>query len=443
MRFQLPGFNPRQLCVFWDKLAFWGQVADPRGIELNLKRSQYTYFHIGDEQGFDLAALLRGKAQSLARPVIQVLVPFHSTKRVQITLDQVSFLASLPSDRWLALDGVVQSSVDSGRPLSEDAVEELIGLGIVITDRDDPTARRFRKLEEDYAACQWHPDAVIFHAMTKMTEPVETADEYDVRTVTRQAEESAQGFVDRFGPPPPATVSFGGDRPEVPLPPTQTQGGLYEALRSRRTVRTFDDNEELALEPFSTLLKYTFGCQGRAQLSPDIELLHKTSPSGGSLHPIEAFPLVLNVAGLSPGTYHYNVGEHTLSPLVEMEAEEARSFVRDLGRGQLFAAEAHALVILVARFFRNQWKYRKVARTYSVMMMDAGHLSQVFYLTATAQGLGAFYTGAINSQVMEDHLGLNPAEYGVLGLCGCGIVSKNEADRLQGGLPFSKAPGTG
>ena len=43
---------------------------------------------------------------------------------------------------------------------------------------------------------------------------------------------------------------------------------------------------------------------------------------------------------------------------------------------------------------RSRWKYR-MARAYRVLLTEAGHLCQVFYLVATALGLAPFCTMAL------------------------------------------------
>ncbi|MDF5808502.1 hypothetical protein P4123_14470 [Pseudomonas aeruginosa] len=43
--------------------------------------------------------------------------------------------------------------------------------------------------------------------------------------------------------------------------------------------------------------------------------VRKTSPSGGSLHPVEVYPIVLNVDGIERGIYHYSVRRHGLERL--------------------------------------------------------------------------------------------------------------------------------
>lgn len=405
---------------------------------MNFRRSRFVFFCIEDEVVFDLAALLQGVLREEQRPALQALSPFQA-QRVPVTVEDVRFLLSLPSDRWLEASGESLGGMLDGASLSEEAFGRLVQLGWVITDRDQVDEARFRNWEQDLWDCQWHPDAVVYHAMTRLTGPADGGGGFDVREVSSQAEDLAAAYVEKVGPPPSAYLRFDGAA-DLPLPTPEAEGRLFDLLLSRKTVRTFDGGQVMDLEPLATLLRYTFGAFGKARLAPGLELLHKTSPSGGSLHPIEAFPLILNVKGVEPGFYHYNIQDHAFSPLVMMDRDKAVSFAQTMANGQLFVGEAHAVVVLVARFFRNQWKYRRTARTYSVMLMDAGHLSEAFYLIAEELHLGAFYTGAVNSSLIEEQLGLNPAELGVIGLCGCGIATDLGADPHSGGLPFASIP---
>jgi putative peptide maturation dehydrogenase len=148
--------------------------------------------------------------------------------------------------------------------------------------------------------------------------------------------------------------------------------------------------------------------------------LKKTSPSGGSLHPIEAYVLVRNVEGVDPGLYHYRTEDHALEPLESLTASEAEEVAAGFVCGQSYFATAGALFILVARFQRIYWKYRKHQRAYNVLLLDAGHLSQTLYLVCEELGLGAFITGAINGANIEERLGLEPFAHGALAVCGCG-----------------------
>jgi SagB-type dehydrogenase family enzyme len=77
-------------------------------------------------------------------------------------------------------------------------------------------------------------------------------------------------------------------------------------------------------------------------------------------------------------------------------------------------------VVLAPRFERTFWKYRQHAKSYRVVAMEAGHLSQTLYLAATDAGLGAFITGAINEKHIERALQLDTIAEGVLAVCGFG-----------------------
>ena len=58
---------------------------------------------------------------------------------------------------------------------------------------------------------------------------------------------------------------------------------------------------------------------------------------------------------------------------------------------------------------------------YRVCVLDAGHLSQTLFLSATEQGLGAFITAAINEVDIERAFGLVGFVDGPLAVCGFGI----------------------
>jgi SagB-type dehydrogenase family enzyme len=79
---------------------------------------------------------------------------------------------------------------------------------------------------------------------------------------------------------------------------------------------------------------------------------------------------------------------------------------------------------MVSRFARSFWKYRRHAKAYRNLVLDAGHLSQTFYLVCTALGLGPFFTTAINEIQILNELRLSALQVGVIGLCGCGVISE-------------------
>jgi len=235
--------------------------------------------------------------------------------------------------------------------------------------------------------------------------------------VTNAGRESE--LVEMLGPPPPhiAEKVSKGDR--LPLP-RQAPETFDRFLDSRVTCRNFDVAKRIPLDVFSTLLERTFGARGSVEVRPDATVMKRTSPSGGGLHPTEAYLLIQHVEGISPGLYHYHPVDHALEPLRLMSAQGLSGLTLRAVAGQEYYAEAHVMVILVSRFSRTFWKYRNHTKAYRVVVLDAGHLSQTLYLSATQAGLGAFVTGAINEVEIERMFGLDPIEESPVAVCGFG-----------------------
>ncbi|MGH8075665.1 MAG: putative peptide maturation dehydrogenase, partial [Lysobacter sp.] len=171
--------------------------------------------------------------------------------------------------------------------------------------------------------------------------------------------------------------------------------------------------------------------QAQVRVSDDTVFLKKTSPSGGGLHPTEAYLIVQNVEGVARGLYHYHPIDHALEPLQPPELPLAE-FARLALAGQYWFAHAPVLVVLTPRFARSFWKYRHHAKAYRALVLDSGHLSQTLYLSATELGLGAFVTSAINEIDIEQGFGLDPLAEGPLAICGFGwranAMNTNEFD---------------
>jgi putative peptide maturation dehydrogenase len=176
----------------------------------------------------------------------------------------------------------------------------------------------------------------------------------------------------------------------------------------------------MALDDLDAVLRYVFGCHGYTSRVDGVVCIKRTSPSGGGLHPITAYPIITNVEGIAPGVYYYNAGDHSLALIHALSADEARELATQFACGQDYFAAAHVSFVLAARFYRNHWKYRRHPRAYAGMLMDAGHLSQTLYLIAAELGIGAFVTIAINGRDIEERLELDGVEDGALAICGCG-----------------------
>lgn len=324
-----------------------------------------------------------------------------------IGTDALAVLRGLPAERWVSAD-----AHDSG------IVSDLIAKGLVISDTEDPGATELRERDEALSAQEWNLYAALYHYMTQWqgVQAVPVDSDVQLRDDTRAA---AQAFIAYYGPPPGPFHEVSTTR-ELMLPGTERAGGLYQALLARRTTRAFDPDASMTLGQLDTVLRYVFGCHGYATTVADALCIKRTSPSGGALHPVEAYPVISRVAGIEPGIYHYNVRDHALGLISELDADEAQRLATSFMCGQRHFGTAAVSFVMTARFSRNHWKYRRHHRAYAGILMDAAHLSQTLYLVAGELNLGAFVTIAINGRDIERRLGLDGVSEGVVAMTGCG-----------------------
>jgi len=192
-------------------------------------------------------------------------------------------------------------------------------------------------------------------------------------------------------------------------------------LLSRRTWRKFSA-KPVGLPELAALLGLTWGIQGWAKVPRLGSAALKTSPSGGALHPIEAYVLARNVRGLRPGLYHYDSAAHRLDLL--RRGATSRQITRYLANQEWFAG-ASFVVFMTGAFARTRWKYN-YARAYRAVLVEAGHLCQTFCLTATWLGLAPFCTLAFADSKIENALGLDGISESVLYAAGAGMRPPDE-----------------
>ncbi|MGA7914774.1 MAG: SagB family peptide dehydrogenase [Candidatus Acidiferrales bacterium] len=203
------------------------------------------------------------------------------------------------------------------------------------------------------------------------------------------------------------------------LLPAHENGEFPRVLTARRTWRRFALGK-LSFADLSTLLGLTFGVREWVAVPPLGRFAVKTSPSGGALHPIEAYVVARDVEGISPGIYHYDASRHRLELL---RPGMTRDRMSDYVIGQRWFSDACAFVVMTAVFTRTQWKYR-YPRAYRVVLAECGHLCQTFCLTATWLGLAPFCTMALADSKIDRDLGLDGVTEGALYVAGVGQVPK-------------------
>jgi putative peptide maturation dehydrogenase len=375
-----------------------------------VKRARYVLFYCDDEPFLDLPLLFSGTAKGRPRRQLYAL-SILTGLAVPITADELDLVISLPAHEWVDVGGDQAETVDS-----------LARRGVLLMEaEDEPELETMRRRDEELAATDWNLYGALYHFLSRW----QGVDLRTLGTENPAAEilpptvDTVREFFAERGSPPTAFAGDGGAAAHE-LPTVRRSGQLYDVLTRRKTTREFDRARPMTRDELAALLYYVFGCQGYARVLGEVLTLKKTSPSGGGLHPIEAYLLVANVDGLEPGFYRYNVRDHSLE-IVEVSAREE---IVELGTafvgGQSYLDSTHALIVLTARFERAFWKYVRHPKAYTVVLMDAAHLSQTLYLVATELGLGAWVTAAINNADVDERLGLDGVREGSLAICGCG-----------------------
>lgn len=250
----------------------------------------------------------------------------------------------------------------------------------------------------------WNPAASFFHMQTK--------DSYTAgisREEIRWAKELLQA--QRASAP---SKNYPGVRTIV-LPHENYWGEFPGVLQERRTWRKFGRGP-VSKEIVARLLHLSFGVQGWLRIPEGGRFAQKTSPSGGALHPAEAYVLVQNVRGIPRGIYHYDAVAHRLQ---EIRRGATPAEIQKLLAGQWWFRDAAFVVFLTAVFHRTQWKY-DYPRAYRAVLAEAGHLCQTFCLTATWLGLAPFCTMAFADTRIERTLRVDGISESVLYAMGAG-----------------------
>ncbi|MFI5058110.1 MAG: SagB family peptide dehydrogenase [Candidatus Acidiferrales bacterium] len=262
----------------------------------------------------------------------------------------------------------------------------------------------------------WNPAAGFFHFSTKDVE-FEADSDAGFAGLQRLA---------RLHPKPLPVKRYPHAK-KIQLDWPRADSEFPRVLLSRRTWRKFS-NQPVDLPTLGALLGLTWGVQGWIDIPRVGPLAIRTSPSGGSLHPIEAYLLVRNVRGLPPGLYHYDGSAHRLALL--RRGANSRQLARYL-EGQWWFGGASFLVFMTAVFARTQWKY-DYPRAYRAVLMEAGHFCQTFCLAATWLGLGPFCTIAFNDSSIERMLGVDGISESVLYAAGAGTRPPDETQAHLG-----------
>ncbi len=199
-----------------------------------------------------------------------------------------------------------------------------------------------------------------------------------------------------------AVTASGAEVVKLPPPAHQGKMSVEEALKKRRTVRSYAQRG-LDLAQISQLLWGTDGLSDPRG--------YRTAPSAGATYPLEVYLVVgeRGVSGLPAGLYHYRPESHTLELV---QKGDLRGPVARASLHQTWMAEAPVMVILAAEYRRCMARYGERGVRYTDM--EVGSASQNLFLQAEALGLAAGIVGAFQDRALQELLKLPPAHQPLL-----------------------------
>jgi SagB-type dehydrogenase family enzyme len=189
---------------------------------------------------------------------------------------------------------------------------------------------------------------------------------------------------------------------KIDLLPVLPAGGeeapaIAKLLRQNRSIRHYNDRKPITLTEVSQFLDGAARGLPRPNASGGADYI-RPYPSAGASSELELYLAVHLCDGLAPGFYHYDVAEHSLTP-IEAPAKDVQTLLMRGAASMGVTDPPQILIVIAARFGRISWKYRSIA--YALILKDAGVLTEALYLMASGMGLGGCAIGVANVSHFE------------------------------------------
>lgn len=385
--------------------------------------------HAGDASSDD-DVRLADKVEIMVAEGSIVIVNTETRAYKTFTRDALPFLDRFMD--WIGPGSLMRWAMAGGGPIAIDralsVLRDLLEIQVLIQRRDDLTGARLPSPGEGWDIAMRFLSNTRTTSQTVFAVPAEyNANLAQKAAVTRQA----SAFMEFVNAPfqalsPPATKK------------TKGSSSFPEIMLMRRTARRFAE-KPLTETQLSTLLYFGWGMIKSVPNPLGDVFVRKTSPSGGSLHPVEVYPIVLNVEGVSQGCYHYSVRRHGLEKLW---SGDPRDWIVEACGDQQWVREAGIVFLCTAFLPRTAWKYN-YSRVARAVIAEIGFTSQSALLTAEWLGLGGFTTMALRDETFETLLGLDPLRQPVFSVVGMGNLEQNIENyarpRAEGLVPLEGA----
>ncbi len=208
------------------------------------------------------------------------------------------------------------------------------------------------------------------------------------------------GYLDWANQPDPFRRYDGSPLFALPLlrPGDVPASPLYEDLYRPCAVASVS----LSIHSLSRLFEYSLAISAWKQAG-EVRWALRSNPSSGNLHPTEAYLLIYDVAGLSPGPglYHYAAKEHALELRAQWPGER---FLRVL---QGFPPNAF-LIGFTSVIWREAWKYGE--RAFRYCQHDVGHAIGSVRIAAQTLGWRMLLLDGLADDTVAALLGVDRAE---------------------------------
>jgi SagB-type dehydrogenase family enzyme len=237
----------------------------------------------------------------------------------------------------------------------------------------------------------WHP-SLGYYLWSRHRRQIDLAD--GDGTVRRQV--LRQYAVDE---PLPPRIAVTGDPVGLPAPSPVPDTALGDVLMARRTVRGYAPVPVAAQTLGDVLYHGLSDVRAIRDLSVDDEL--NLLRSHGT--PFEFYVANYRTEGLAPGIHHYDIRNHTLTPV---DLGDHRPRMARILLGMRAPETAAWTLVIVGDFAQYQWRYRH-ERALRNLYMAAGRIAQRLIVVGHTYGFGSLPTPATHDLDLCDLLGVD------------------------------------
>jgi SagB-type dehydrogenase family enzyme len=179
-----------------------------------------------------------------------------------------------------------------------------------------------------------------------------------------------------------------------------------------------DGANDLDLAALTRILFCANGLTRRRKVSGE-DYHFRAAASAGALYPIETYIAAANVDGMEAGLYHFSSADLKVQGL---RRGDWREVIAQATAKRPSIANARAILIMSAIFWRSAWKYH--ARAYRYCFWDTGTILANLLAAAAAEGISAEVVTAFVDAEIEMLIGADGESEGVMCLVALGSVGE-------------------